>query len=138
MAPEHATAMILIIDDTPDILKMLQRHLEYWGYHVLTASRGEEGLALADREQPDVILLDMLMPTIKGRQVCARLKRNPRTADIPVIFLTALNLADHIKAGLDAGAEDYLIKPFRAEELQERIRVCLFRHGKQQPIRTES
>ncbi|MBI3322847.1 MAG: response regulator, partial [Candidatus Omnitrophica bacterium] len=72
--------------------------------------------------------LDILMPKMKGREVCARLKADPATAGIPVIFLTALGLPDHIKAGLDLGAEDYIVKPFKAADLKERINVCLLRH----------
>ena len=68
------------------------------------------------------------MPKMKGRDVCARLKANPKTQHIPVIFLTALGLADHIRGGMSLGAEDYIIKPFDAVELKERITICLARH----------
>jgi len=70
-----------------------------------------------------------MMPKMKGRDVCARLKANPETAPIPVVFLTALGLADHVKAGMDVGAEDYIVKPFQPSELKERIAVCLARHS---------
>jgi len=119
---------ILVIDDMSDLLKMLRKQLEHWGYRALTASSGEEGLSLADTEQPDLILLDVLMPKMKGREVCARLKANPTTRDIPVIFLTALGMADHVKTGMELGADDYIIKPFKAADLKERIGVCLLRH----------
>ena len=130
MNPQSKPQTILAIDDMPDILKMIKKRLEHWGYRALTAYSGEEGLALAEAEQPDLILLDILMPQMKGREVCARLKANPKTKDIPVIFLTALGLADHVKAGLRLGAEDYIIKPFEPTVLHERIQVCLLRHSK--------
>lgn len=128
MSGNQAPKTILVIDDTPDILKVLKRQLEHWGFRALVASSGEEGLAMAQAEHPDLILLDILMPRMKGREACTRLKANPATAGIPVIFLTALGLADHIKAGLDLGAEDYIIKPFKSADLKERIKICLLRH----------
>ena len=124
-------ATILIIDDVPSILKILKKQLEHWGYRALTAIDGEAGIAVAVAERPDLILLDILMPKMKGRQVCARLKRHAETATIPVIFLTALGLSDHVRAGLDLGAEDYVIKPFKPDYLKERIKICLLRHQRQ-------
>ena len=120
---------ILIVDDTSDILLVVARRLESWGYEPLTAESGEEGLRIAEEQIPDLILLDIMMPRMKGRDVCARLKANPKTQHIPVIFLTALGLADHIKAGLDLGAEDYIVKPFEPAQLKERIAICLARHN---------
>ena len=128
MMPKTPRPTILVIDDEPDLLKMLKRRLEHWGYRALTAASGEEGLGLVERERPDLILLDIMMPKMKGRDVCAHLKANPQTADVPVIFLSALELPDHIKAGLDIGGEDYLVKPFEPEDLKDRIKVCLMRH----------
>ncbi len=119
---------ILIVDDTKDILFVVSRRLKSWGYEALTAESGEEGLRIVDEQTPDLILLDIMMPKMKGRDVCARLKANPKTAHIPVIFLTALGLADHIKAGMDLQADDYVVKPFEAAELRERILVCIARH----------
>ena len=123
----RAGTMVLLIDDEPSILKTLGRRLEREGFSVLTAENGEAGLRLAQTEQPDVVLLDIMMPTMKGREVCARLKADPRTASIPVIFLTALGLPDHVKAGLEQGADDYLVKPYDSKELAMRIAICLAR-----------
>jgi len=120
---------ILLVDDTKDILLVVSRRLQSWGYDVMTADSGEEGLRLADAQVPDLILLDIMMPQMKGRDVCARLKANPKTAHVPIIFLTALGLADHIKAGMDLGADDYIVKPFEPAELKDRIAVCLARHS---------
>lgn len=132
MTPPNGVSTILVVDDTPEILKMLKKQLEHWGYRALLASSGEEGLQLAELEQPDLILLDVLMPRMKGREVCARLRANPITEHIPVVFLTALGLPDHVKAGLDAGADDYIMKPFKPEELKERITVSLMRAQRRQ------
>jgi len=87
---------------------------------------------------PDLILLDIMMPKMKGREVCARLKANPKTQHVPVIFLTALGLADHVKAGMDLGAADYLVKPFAPEELRKRVTVVLARHAGTTPAPTNN
>ena len=118
---------ILIVDDTKDILAVVARRLKSWGYEVLTADSGEEGLKIIQEQKPDLVLLDIMMPKMKGRDVCSLMKANPETARIPVIFLTALGLADHVKAGMDLGADDYLVKPFEPEELKERITIVLSR-----------
>jgi DNA-binding response OmpR family regulator len=119
---------ILLVDDTQDLVLVVSRRLESWGYEVLAANTGEEGLRMAQEHRPDLVLLDIMMPKMKGREVCARLKADPKTKHIPVIFLTALGLADHIKAGMEMGAEDYIVKPFEPAELKERITVVLARH----------
>ena len=129
---------ILLVDDTKDILLVVSRRLQSWGYEVFTAESGEEGLRIAEEQVPDLVLLDIMMPRMKGRDVCARLRANPKTAHVAVIFLTALGLADHVKAGLDIGADDYIVKPFEPEELKERIAVCLARKsGGQGPAEPE-
>jgi DNA-binding response OmpR family regulator len=127
------TKRILVVDDTKDVLMVVSRRLQSWGYEALTADSGEEGLRVAEEQVPDLILLDIMMPRLKGREVCARLKANPKTQKIPVIFLTALGLADHVKAGMDLGAEDYIVKPFEPAELKDRIAICLARHDNSSP-----
>ncbi len=122
---------ILVVDDEQDLLFMASERLRSWGYEVLTATSGEEALQIVEQQPPDLILLDVLMPQMKGRAVCAKLKANPKTQQIPIIFLTALGMPDHIKEGLDLGAEDYLVKPFEPEELRDHIKVCLARHRNQ-------
>src|SRR3990167_11314300 len=129
---------ILVVDDTKDVLQVVSRRLQSWGYEAITADSGEEGLRAAEEQVPDLILLDIMMPKLKGREVCARLKANPKTQKIPVIFLTALGLADHVKAGMDLGAEDYIVKPFEPRELQQRIAVCFARHAKQPSSETSA
>ena len=104
--PTLTPTRILIVDDTKDILLVVSRRLESWGYETFTAESGEEGLRIAAEQVPDLILLDIMMPKMKGRDVCTKLKADPKTANIPVIFLTALGLPDHDKAGLDLCSED--------------------------------
>ena len=138
MAETTPKKRILVVDDTTDILIVVAKRLESWGYEALTADSGEEGLQIAQAQLPDLILLDIMMPRMKGRDVCARLKADPKTQHIPVIFLTALGLADHVKAGMDLGAEDYIVKPFEPRELQQRIAVCFARHAKQPSSETSA
>lgn len=121
--------LILLIDDEASIRKTVGRRLEREGFRVISAESGEEGLELAAKHLPNLVLLDIMMPKMKGRDVCARLKADEATKRIPVIFLTALGLADHVRAGMSIGADDYIVKPFEAEELKERIRVCLARYA---------
>lgn len=124
-----AKKRILVVDDTRDILLVVSRRLESWGYEVKTAESGEDALRVVEEWPPDLMLLDIMMPKMKGRDVCAKIKGDPKTVHIAVIFLTALGLADHIKAGMDLGADDYIVKPFEPAELKERITICLARAG---------
>ena len=133
MKPESPQKQILVVDDSRDILQVVSKRLSSWGYGVLMTDSGEEGLRLAEEKLPNLILLDIMMPKMKGRDVCAALKANPKTAKIPVIFLTALGLADHVKGGMDLGADDYIVKPFEPAELKERITVVLARYGNNPP-----
>ena len=121
-------AAVLVVDDEQDMRFMLAERLTDWGYTVLSADNAIEAWHITEEELPDLILLDILMPKMKGRDFCELVKAHPRTKDIPVIFLTALGLPDHIKAGLEVGGEDYLTEPFEPDDLRDRIRVCLARH----------
>ena len=125
MNPSNAQKRILLVDDEEDILQLLSRRLQSWGYEVLTARKGEEALQRAAVEQPDLILLDIVMPGMNGREVCLGLKANPQTLRIPVIFLTALGMPEQIEVGIHLGANDYIVKPFEASEMRERIQDCL-------------
>jgi two-component system KDP operon response regulator KdpE len=113
---------ILVIDDEPQILRALKTILSQKGYRVTTASRGEEGLALAAAGQPDVIILDLGLPDLDGIQVCARLRE---WIHIPIIVLSVREGERDKVAALDAGADDYLTKPFGIDELLARVRVAL-------------
>ncbi len=120
---------ILVVDDDQAMLLSVEQRLKSWGLTVFTSSTGEDALRLAKEHVPHLILLDIMLPRMKGREVCDKLKADPSTKAIPVIFLTALGLADHIRAGMNLGADDYLVKPFDPESLKERIEVCLMRQG---------
>lgn len=116
---------VLIVDDEPDILSLLGLHLKLNGYNVLQANNGLKGLEAASHEKPDIIVLDVMMPEMDGFEVATRLKSNPETSDIPIIFLTARTQTDDKIKGLMAGADDYMIKPFDFEELELRIKRTL-------------
>ncbi len=108
---------ILVVDDDETVRATARSVLIHQGYSVLTAENGEEGLAVAERQRPDVILLDVILPGIKGREVCRRLKENPSTKDIPVIFLTAKESPDDIQAEKEVGGQAHLTKPIDTKTL---------------------
>ncbi|NLI13631.1 response regulator transcription factor [Pelotomaculum propionicicum] len=115
---------ILVIDDDKRITALLRRSLVFEGYDVQAAGGGEEGLRLAASWQPDLVILDVLMPGLDGWEVCRRLRA---VSDLPVLMLTARDeVADRVK-GLDLGSDDYLVKPFALEELLARVRALLRR-----------
>jgi two-component system response regulator MprA len=118
------TAKILVIDDDRKITALLRRSLVFEGYDVQAAGGGDEGLRLAASWQPDLVILDVLMPGLDGWEVCRRLRA---VSDLPVLMLTARDeVADRVK-GLDLGSDDYLVKPFALEELLARVRALLRR-----------
>ena len=116
---------ILIIDDTPLNVKLLADILSAKGYLILTASSGEEGLAVVEREDPDLVLLDVLMPGMTGYDVCRKIRECPQTAVLPVVLITALNPEQERINGLEAGADDFLGKPINQGELLARVRSLL-------------
>jgi len=118
---------ILVIDDEPQILRALKTILTAKQFRVSTAVRGEDGLAVAAAEQPDLIILDMSLPDIEGIMVCKQLREWTST---PIIILSVRDSEKDKVAALDAGADDYLTKPFGIEELLARVRVAL-RHNNQ-------
>lgn len=121
---------VLCIEDEPDILKLLKIALRQRGnYQVVTAPNGLVGLEMAEKECPDLILLDAMMPVMDGYETCKRLKENPATRHIPVIFLAAKTQQKEIKKGLDLGAVDYLTKPFDPMTLPDQIRDILNNSG---------
>ena len=112
---------ILVVDDDPVIQKLLTVNFEMEGYRVVVAGDGEEGLRKATEDQPDIVLLDVMMPRMDGVEVARRLKSDESTASIPVILLSAKAQANDISGGLDAGADDYITKPFDPLELLEKV-----------------
>lgn len=126
MAVRHkAPPTILIVDDTPANLGVAVESLEHQGYRVVVAQDGEEGLLRADFVQPDLILLDVMMPGASGFEVCRRLKEQASTRDIPVIFMTALTGVENKLSGFQAGAVDYVTKPLQVEEVIARVNTHL-------------
>ena len=120
-------ARILVIDDDPAISELVAVTLEMAGYDVTQAEDGIKGQALALQLQPDLIMLDLMLPRVDGFTVCQRLRRDERTAEIPVLMLTALSQTQNKVEGFNAGADDYLTKPFEVEEMLARVRALLRR-----------
>ncbi|MGH2344290.1 MAG: response regulator transcription factor [Chloroflexota bacterium] len=118
---------ILVVDDEPDLLLLLQEHLTQEGFVVLTASAGMQAISMARTEQPDLILLDVMMPGVSGFDVCNILQDFPETREIPVIFLTAITETKRKVMGLNLGADDYVTKPFDLRELTARV-LAAIRH----------
>jgi two-component system alkaline phosphatase synthesis response regulator PhoP len=108
---------ILAVDDEPHILKLIAFSLRSHGFEVLEAGDGLAAVTVAQSEQPDLILLDVMMPALDGYEACRRLKADPETADIPIFMLTAKAQAAEQQVGLDAGAIDYICKPFTPKDL---------------------
>ena len=120
-APAEVT--VLLVDDNAQNLKVLYETLKDQGYRLLVANDGEKALALADRDQPEVILLDIMMPGLDGYEVCRRLKNSPRTSDSAVIFLSALDDVGAKVEGFEVGGADYVSKPFQSQEVIARVRT---------------
>ncbi|OBV40976.1 PAS domain S-box-containing protein/diguanylate cyclase (GGDEF) domain-containing protein [Janthinobacterium psychrotolerans] len=122
---QRRVAAILIVDDAPANLELLRKLMSEQGYQVYVALSGERALAIAERAQPDLILLDVVMPDMDGFETCHQLKQNPLTRRIPVIFMSARTGTDDVVAGFDIGAVDYIGKPLRMPEVCARVRAQL-------------
>ena len=116
-----------MVDDEPDAIELIRFNLKASGYEVLTAEDGEEALAKARKFSPDMILLDVMLPEIDGLEVCKILRRDPATASLPIIMLTAKASEIDRVLGLEFGADDYVTKPFSPRELMLRVRNLLKR-----------
>lgn len=121
------TTRILIAEDEPDLLQVVQYLLEREGYEVVTATNGDDALRLAQMHRPQLAVLDVLMPGMDGFQVCQRLREDPATEDIYILFLTAKGTQADKKIGFQVGADDYLTKPFTQTEFLARVRAMLAR-----------
>jgi two-component system phosphate regulon response regulator PhoB len=126
---------ILLIDDEQYIRELLQYNLEKEGYATIPAASGEEGLDLARRYQPSLIILDLMLPGIDGIDVCRRLKKDAQTAEIPIIMASAKGEDADIVVGLEIGADDYITKPFSPRVLGARVRAVLRRKDIRSPSR---
>ena len=113
---------ILVVDDEPDILKVVTFRVKKLEYEVVTATNGQEALDLIQKEEPDLILLDIELPVMNGYEVCQRVKTNEKLKHIPIIFLTASSASKIAEKVKEFNADDYLIKPFDSEELLKKIK----------------
>ncbi|MGH9225758.1 MAG: response regulator transcription factor [Acidimicrobiales bacterium] len=116
---------VLVIDDDPVILELLRVNFEIEGFAVVSASDGREGLERAKRDKPDVILSDIMMPRMDGLALVTALRSEPKTRAVPIILLSAKAQNAEVKAGLEAGADDYVTKPFDPLELIDRVNAVL-------------
>lgn len=114
-------AKILAVDDEPDLIDLMQYHLARAGHDVTTATNGWEAIHSVRRSRPDLILLDLMLPDLDGFGVCEILRRDPLTATIPIVIVSAWTSPDSRNLGLELGALDYLTKPFSPHELVERV-----------------
>ncbi|CAG0953111.1 putative cyclic di-GMP phosphodiesterase [Methylophilaceae bacterium] len=124
-AERKSATVVLIVDDVPDNLAVLHDALDESGFVVLVADNGESALKSAAEANPDIILLDAIMPEMSGFEVCKRLKADINTRHIPVIFMTGLTESEHVVAGFSAGGTDYVTKPIRTAEVLARISTHL-------------
>jgi CheY-like chemotaxis protein len=123
-------AKILIAEDERDIRDLVAFTLRFAGHEVFTAANGEEAVDLAPKVNPDIILMDVRMPRMTGYEACKVMKQNPDLKDIPVVFLSAKGQEAEIQQGLDAGAEEYLLKPFAPDQLTSHVKAILAKFGK--------
>lgn len=121
------TAKILVVDDEPDILEFLQYNLEKEGFEVVTANDGEEGIEMAEKENPNLIILDIMMPKMDGVEVCRVLRSRPKFAQTAIAFLTAREEDFSQIAALETGGDDYITKPIRPRVFLSRIKALLRR-----------
>jgi CheY-like chemotaxis protein len=122
---QEKTPVVLVVDDNEQNLELLQAYLEDVDCSTLAAYDGVEALEVVAKTPPDLILLDVMMPQMSGFEVCKRLKNDPKTADIPVIMVTALNEFGDIERGVDSGTDDFLSKPVNKLELLTRVKTML-------------
>jgi two-component system phosphate regulon response regulator PhoB len=120
---------VLVVEDDPTILQLLEVNFEMEGFIVLRAEDGEQGLAVARESRPDVIVSDVMMPKMSGLELVRALKDSPETKAFPVILLSAKAQGTDVRQGLEAGADDYVTKPFEPLDLIDRVSAVLLRNG---------
>jgi len=118
-------AKIVIAEDEPDIRALITFTLRFAGHEVVSAANGAEAVDAVRREKPDIVLLDVRMPRLTGYEACRRLKADEATRDIPIVFLSAKGQEAEVKEGLEAGAIDYILKPFAPDQLISRLQEIL-------------
>jgi len=130
--------LILVVDDNERNINICREILEFSGFAVLSAENGKIGLQTTKDKNPDVILLDIMMPVMNGMEMLAKLRKDPQLRHIPVLMLTAKNSTDSVVTALDAGANDYLIKPFSDEELEARVKTLYQMKKAEDQIRNQN
>jgi DNA-binding response OmpR family regulator len=123
-------AKILIAEDERDIRDLIIFTLRFAGHEVVAASNGEEAYQFAAKENPDLVLMDVRMPRMTGYEACRLIKSEESTLHIPVVFLSAKGQESEVAAGIDAGAEEYILKPFSPDQLTEQVNAILNRFSK--------
>jgi len=118
---------VLVVEDDPVILRLLEVNFELEGFGVVLAHDGAEGIEAARAERPDIIIRDIMMPKVSGLELVEALKADEATASIPIILLSAKAQTGDLKSGMDAGADDYITKPFEPLDLIDRVNVLLSR-----------
>ncbi len=116
---------ILVVEDHPDLVYILTRFLESLGYTVISAKHGSEGVEIAAKEKPHLILMDILMPVMDGREATRKIRSNPKTHDIPILATTFLYKEPELKRCIEAGCNDWLVKPFSRQDLQGKIQALI-------------
>ena len=128
---------ILIVEDEKDIQELVRYNLSKEGYRVTCANSGEEGLKTAQSLRPDLVILDLMLPGLDGLEVCRQMKKDPTTAQTPIVMLTAKGDESDIVAGLEMGADDYVTKPFSLKVFTSRVKAVL-RRNKNEPASDEN
>ncbi len=127
---------ILLVDDEPDILEIVGYNLSHEGYQVFTASNGKEAIQVARKEQPQLIIMDVMMPEMDGMEACEHIRKIPELKDIIIAFLTARSDDYSQVAGLEAGADDYITKPIKPKILVSKVKALLRRHKEEEASST--
>ncbi len=122
---ENRTPIVLVVDDNQQNLELIQAYLEDVDCEAVPAKDGPEALEIISKNMPDLILLDVMMPKMSGFEVCRRIKNDPKTSNIPVIMVTALNEYVDIERGVDCGTDDFISKPVNKLELVTRVKTML-------------
>jgi two-component system alkaline phosphatase synthesis response regulator PhoP len=122
---KQETPTVLVVDDNVQNLELIQAYLEELDVNTVAAYDGQQAIEAVREKEPDLILLDVMMPKMSGFEVCKRLKKDPKTSDIPIIMVTALNELGDIERGIDSGTDDFLTKPVNKWELVTRVKTML-------------